>query len=67
MLFVFAVLGVRLLHGISQTRGAEADEEKEEGVIVMLGDEDAEGVVLFDAGSLKGASVEDLPLYEEKQ
>lgn len=67
MLFVFVVLGVRLLSGISRTSEAEADKEKEEGMIVMLGDEDVEGVVLFDAGSLKGASVEDLPLYEEKQ
>jgi hypothetical protein len=67
MLFVFVVLGVRLLSGSSRTSEAETDEGKEDGMIVMLGDEDPEGVILFDAGSLKGASVEDLPLYEEKQ
>jgi hypothetical protein len=67
MLFVFVVLGLRLLSGRSRTSEAETDEGKEDGMIVMLGDEDAEGVILFDAGSLKGASVEDLPLYEEKQ
>jgi len=67
MLFVFVVLGVRMLSGSSRTSEAESDEEKEDGMIVMLSDDDAEGVILFDAGSLKGASVEDLPLYEEKR
>jgi hypothetical protein len=67
MLFVFVVLGVRLLSGSSRTSEAETNEEKEDAMIIMLGDEDTEGIVLFDAGSLKGASVEDLPLFEEKQ
>jgi hypothetical protein len=64
MLFVFIVLGARMLNGTS--RANEAD-EKEDAIRVVLGDEEFEGVILFDAGSIKGASVEDLPLYEEKQ
>jgi len=69
MLFVFTVLGARLFRRNTRVGEAEGEEEgegKEDRVIVVLGDEDVEGVVLFDAGSLKSASVEDLPLYDEK-
>ena len=65
MLFVFAVLSARLLGRSSRVE--EERKEEGEGVIVVLGEEDVEGIVLFDAGSLKGASVEDLPLYDEKR
>ncbi|KIM29678.1 hypothetical protein M408DRAFT_328544 [Serendipita vermifera MAFF 305830] len=43
------------------------EDEKEKSVRVLLGDEEVEGVILFDAGSLKGASMEDLLVYSEKQ
>ena len=79
MLFVFVVLGARFLSkrnsqfavalcGVPEEEYEEDDEEEKQNAIrVLLGDEEFEGVVLFDAGSLKGASVEDLPLWEEKQ
>ncbi|CAG7854913.1 SubName: Full=Uncharacterized protein {ECO:0000313/EMBL:CCA70319.1} [Serendipita indica DSM 11827] len=62
MIFVFIILGVRMWkcskkrHDGQVQLGEEEDEDAKEIV----------GVVLFDAGSIKAASVDDLPLYQEK-
>lgn len=56
MLFVFIILGARALRRRSQS--VELPEEEREQVM--------EGVILFDAGSIKAASQDDLTLYNEK-
>jgi len=56
MLVVFIILGTRALRSRSQS--IELPEDEREQVV--------EGVILFDAGSIKAASQEDLTLYNEK-
>ena len=71
MLFVFTVLGARFLSsrksqfavalcGPSEDDDCEEGEKEKEGesVMMLLDDEEVEGFVLFDAGSLKGRSGE---------
>jgi hypothetical protein len=55
MVYVFIVIGFRWW----QSRSSDDDDLKEEN-------EELEGVILFDAGSIKNLSMEDLPLYQEK-
>lgn len=57
MIYVFILLGARALRCRNQSSLEEDDEEPEQVV---------EGVILFDAGSIKAASEEDLRLYNEK-
>jgi hypothetical protein len=60
MIYVFIVLGIRMWR--SKRKNAD-------GFIELPTEEDGDeivGVVLFDAASIKGASVEDLPSYQEK-
>ncbi|PVG02340.1 hypothetical protein CPB86DRAFT_780290 [Serendipita vermifera] len=58
MVYVFIVIGFRWW----QNRASDDDDDelKEEA------NEELEGVILFDAGSIKNLSLEDLPLYQEK-
>jgi hypothetical protein len=56
MVYVFIVIGFRWW----QSRSSDDDDLKEEE------NEELEGVILFDAGSIKNLSMEDLPLYQEK-
>jgi hypothetical protein len=63
MIFVFIILGVRMWKCSKKRRECQVRLSEEEE------DDDAKeivGVVLFDAGSIKAASVDDLPLYQEK-
>ena len=56
MLVVFLCVGIHVLR--RRSRPIELAEDEREQVV--------EGVILFDAGSIKAASQEDLTLYNEK-
>lgn len=63
MMFVLVVLGVRAWRGRNNTHLNHLTEGEDEYPTEPF----AEGVILFDAASIKSASQEDLPVYNEKQ
>ena len=67
MIFVFIILGVRMWKCSQKRRDGQVrlGEQEGEDEDEKYGDEIV-GVVLFDAGSIKAASVDNVSLYQEK-
>ncbi|CAG8692928.1 9584_t:CDS:2 [Acaulospora colombiana] len=59
MVYVFIVIGFRWWQNRASEEYEELKDEEE-------ANEELEGVILFDAGSIKNLSLEHLPLYQEK-